>query len=86
MKTYQPAEAASDVDPLLITTEQPPPPSPQPGADPCASLHEQLRAYDELSARVLAATLRAVSHQIFANRKVYTDAIDACDKAKKQPV
>lgn len=80
----QPAEAATDTDPLLVTTEQPPPPSPQ--VDPCAGLREQLRAYDDVSARVLAATMRAVSDQIMAGRKVYTDAIDACERAKKQPV
>lgn len=86
MRPIEPAEAAVDVDPLLITTEQPPPPSPQPQVDPCAGLREQLRAYDDVSARVLAATMRAVSDQIMAGRKVYTDAIDACERSKKQPV
>lgn len=84
MRLVEPAEATVDVDPLLVTTEQPP--SPQPNADPCAGLREQLRAYDDVSARVLAATMRAVSDQILAGRKVYTDAIDACEKTKKQPV
>lgn len=72
------------VEPMSVSTEQPP--SPQPGADPCQALRDSLRRYDEIAARIEAATIAAIRKQLEAGRQQILDALNSCERAKKPAV
>lgn len=82
--TIPPGNDLMPVEPLPISAEQPP--SPQPGNDPCQALRDSLRRYEEIAARIESATIAAVRKQLEAGRQQILDAINNCERAKKQPV
>ena len=80
----QPADAAIPPDSDLMPAE--PPPSPQPGADPCQALRDSLRRYDEIAARIESATIAAIRKQLEAGRQQILDSLNNCERSKKPAV